>query len=1374
MRNRLGDICKRLSAWTNRLLVRAEVPPSACAGRMTAADANGDDRPPCERDRLRALADNLPHAMIYQVVPLPDGRKRFTYVSESVQRLHELTPQAVLDNPDLLYGQILPEQLPAMRAAEQRAFETRTPFHHEVACRLPSGRVHWFELNSVPNPLSDGRIAWDGLEVDITSRKEAEHAQRAGEEEFRAFFETAVVGAVHINPDTYRFTQVNDRYCRMVGYTREELLERTFLDITYPEERETNREQFDRLMRGECREYFFQKRYIRKDGQVIWVQVSLAVVRDDQGRAVRACGVIQDVTHDKLAEDALRRSEQRFRSLVEATAAIVWGTSASGEFEQDQPGWRAFTGQTTEQYKGLGWLQAGHPDDRERIAQAWTRAVATRTYYHDEHRLRRHDGVYRHMLARAIPILDEAGEVREWIGVHNDVEDLKQAEQSALRAAEQHRLALDVAHLGTWEYNLAAGQVLWDERCRDIFGAAETNEIAFTRVLELIHPEDRESLMQRVSDATAPDSNGSCESEFRVLWPDSSIHWVSAKLQAVFEGEGKSRRAVRFIGTVMDTTERKRAEEALRESEEYFRTLADNMAQFAWMADEKGSFFWYNKRWYDYTGTTLDDMRGWGWQKVQDPDHVQRVTEKIKYCFETGTVWEDTFPLRGKDGNYRWFLAQAVPIRDEKGNVLRWFGTNTDITELREAEQRLRESRALYRNRLAELQTIYRSAPIGLCVLDRDFRFVRVNDHLAEMNGLPAGDHIGRTVGEVVPDVVDQEMHSLRQVLETGQPIVDTEVSGQTRAMPGVTRHWLVSYYPMSNDAGEIVGINITAQEITDRKRAEQERQQLLEAEQAARAESERYNRLKDEFLATVSHELRSPLNAILGWTRLLTQGKAEAGRALEIVERNASGLAQIVEDLLDMSRIISGKVQLHRRLADVGPLANSVMESVQLAAQAKGISLNAWIDPQLRPILCDPNRIQQIIWNLLTNAVKFTPAGGQVWLRVAQPADAVTITVQDNGQGIPPEFLPQIFGRFQQVDSSITRRHGGLGLGLSITRHLVELHGGTICGASEGKDRGATFTVRLPSYQPSATDESDRLVRQGPSRPIRPSGDEDVQSLLASATVLVVDDDPDSCELAARILRDAGATVHLANSAERGFEVLMDVRPDVLISDISMPQQDGYAFVRKVRSCGGWCADLVCVALTALARPEDRTGALEAGYDDYLTKPFDARALSLLVSTLTQGRQSQFGRGNGMKSHQNDVPFTADERKRDGNRLHILLAEDNAAISEMLRLFLEGAGYSVSIAPTVQQAVDIAERQKIDLLLSDFRLKDGTGWQLMEKLAARRPVPGVMLSGYSDSFYIQKSKAAGFSHYLVKPVEEDQLIAAIQEAVSEFRLQHP
>jgi CheY-like chemotaxis protein len=360
------------------------------------------------------------------------------------------------------------------------------------------------------------------------------------------------------------------------------------------------------------------------------------------------------------------------------------------------------------------------------------------------------------------------------------------------------------------------------------------------------------------------------------------------------------------------------------------------------------------------------------------------------------------------------------------------------------------------------------------------------------------------------------------------------------------------------------------------------------------------------------------------------------------------------------------------------------------------------------------------------------------------------------------------VFGRFLQADASTTRKHGGLGLGLAIVKQLVELHGGTIEASSEGENKGAVFTVALPC-SPCEQPNGPRPRVQKPVLPMR--AEDRVENLLSGLTVLVIDDDPDSCELAGRVLRDAGAQVHAAHSAETGFSLLMEVRPDVLLSDISMPQQDGLAFVRKIRSCGGW-RELVCIALTALARPQDRDRVLQAGYDEYITKPFDASALPTLVSALSGRSGGALSAAGGQvqeaqQDHEEKPAVSPEPRRDESAARHVLLVEDNQPVCEMLRMFLEGSGYRVSTAATVRDALDIGRSQPIDVLLSDFRLKDGTGWDLMRELRPIQHVPGVMLSGYSDKIYIDRSKAAGFDQYLVKPVDEEQLLEAVANAIA-------
>ena len=396
--------------------------------------------------------------------------------------------------------------------------------------------------------------------------------------------------------------------------------------------------------------------------------------------------------------------------------------------------------------------------------------------------------------------------------------------------------------------------------------------------------------------------------------------------------------------------------------------------------------------------------------------------------------------------------------------------------------------------------------------------------------------------------------------------------------------------------------------------RADNERRLLLEREQHARREAQAANRAKDEFLATLSHELRTPLNAILGWTQLLASGQltaSMAGRAIEIIERNTRLQVQLIDDLLDISRIITGKLRIDPRPTRVRSVVDAAVESVLPAATAKGVVFFRDSADGNDAILCDPARMQQVISNLLSNAIKFTPEGGTVTLAERREGGQIVVTVSDTGAGIGPEFLPHVFDRFRQQDPASTREHGGLGLGLSIVRHLVEQHGGTIAAASAGEGRGATFTVRLP------------LSPVAPAEPVaRDAGDpetaEDLPS-LEGVRVLVVDNEPDARTLVAAILERCGATVTAVGSAADALTQIRDDRPDVLLSDIAMPGEDGYSLIRKVRRLDRPDSPLPAAALTAYASASDRAEALLAGYQAHLRKPVEPAELTAVVASLAR-----------------------------------------------------------------------------------------------------------------------------------------------------------
>jgi PAS domain S-box-containing protein len=395
-----------------------------------------------------------------------------------------------------------------------------------------------------------------------------------------------------------------------------------------------------------------------------------------------------------------------------------------------------------------------------------------------------------------------------------------------------------------------------------------------------------------------------------------------------------------------------------------------------------------------------------------------------------------------------------------------------------------------------------------------------------------------------------------------------------------------------------------------------EQRRTLLEVERSARQEAERVGRMKDEFLATLSHELRTPLNAILGWAQLLVRGAArpeETQRGLDVIVRNARAQAQIIEDLLDMSRIVSGKVRLEMERVDLAAVVEAALDVVRPAAEARGVALRTSLPQGLPPVDADPHRLQQVLWNLLTNAVKFTPRDGEVRVSLVGEDDTIALRVTDTGQGIAPEFLPHVFERFRQADASITRQHGGLGLGLAIVRSIVEMHGGSIAAESGGADRGATFVARLPIARSAAPD--------GPrSRPVEGKVRETAGHRLRGVSVLVVDDDPDGRELTRIGLERDGALVRLAGSATEALQVLRGEAPapDVVISDLAMPAMGGFEFGGAVRELPGSRVSRVpLIALTALASPDHRVRAIAAGFDAYLTKPLDREALVQIVAAL-------------------------------------------------------------------------------------------------------------------------------------------------------------
>ncbi len=478
------------------------------------------------------------------------------------------------------------------------------------------------------------------------------------------------------------------------------------------------------------------------------------------------------------------------------------------------------------------------------------------------------------------------------------------------------------------------------------------------------------------------------------------------------------------------------------------------------------------------------------------------------------------------------------------------------------------------------------------------------------MFGFTALEMVGQSIRRLIPEDRQQEEDEVLSRIRRGERVEHYDTIRRRKDGTFVPVSLTVS--PIRGPDGTIVGASKIARDVSERERAEQERQRLLTIARDA-------SRLKDEFLATLSHELRTPLNAVVGYVRMM-QSDLLTGekriRAMDTVERNVTSLTQIVEDVLDVSRIISGKLRLNVQSVDLVPVVQNAVETVRPAADAKGVRLVAIVDPRAEPVSGDPERLQQILWNVLSNAVKFTERGGRVQVRLERVDSHVEIAVSDTGIGITPDFLPHVFDRFRQADGGISRARGGLGLGLAITRHLVELQGGRIFAESDGPGTGATFRIELPLR----TTNVGSMVQER-EHPLTPQARHQiVVPQLQGIRILAVDDDPDALALLREILEATGATVTTADSGQRALDLLERMTPDVLLADLGMPQMSGFDLIDRLRQSGRpELREIPAAALTAYARSEDRTKALRRGFQIHLAKPVDPAELMAAMAALAR-----------------------------------------------------------------------------------------------------------------------------------------------------------
>ena len=756
------------------------------------------------------------------------------------------------------------------------------------------------------------------------------------------------------------------------------------------------------------------------------------------------------------------------------------------------------------------------------------------------------------------------------------------------------RFALDAAQLGNWDFDLATKIGRRNLQHDRIFGYDTLfPDWNYEIFLSRVHPDERQDVDRQFQHTLA--TNEDLNFECRVFWDDQSIHWIWITGSVYRDEEGK---AVQLLGIIKEISDRKLLQAALEQKAIEQEVLLDSIPAVVFYKDLEAKYVAINRQGAEIINKPIAEIIG----KTDNNFFPQdQATAFIKDDREVMTLGKPKRGIEeavtGADGKTIWAITYKTPYFNSQGEVAGLVGITLDISDRKFAE--------------IERDHFFTLSLDLLCICGFDGYFKRINPAFEKILAYTPEEILAKPFLDFVhPEDVNATINEVDK-LTTGKP--SNYFENRYQCKDGSYRWFAWTVFPV---VGEGL-MYATAHDITTRKAAEIERERLLESEQTARAIAEAANRMKDEFLATLSHELRTPLNAMVGWIQLLRTRKFDettTAKALETIDRNTKALQQLIEDILDVSRIITGKIRLDFAYIELQPIVESAIETVQNAAQAKNIRIEFYVAPAINRVRGDSSRLQQVLWNLLSNAVKFTPSGGRVEVRLEVNNSRVEVRVKDSGQGISPDFLPYVFERFRQEDGTTTRTYGGLGLGLAIVRHLVELHGGTVKAESEGMDKGSTFIVTLPISSVIST------VKETPLQMSVVATDEPIFCLpsLENLRVLVVDDEVDAREVVCAVLLEYRAEVKAVGTATEALIEITQFQPHVLVSDIGMPGVDGYALIQRVRALSAEKGGKVpALALTAYARAEDRTKALLAGFQLHVPKPIDAAELAVAIARL-------------------------------------------------------------------------------------------------------------------------------------------------------------
>ena len=1256
-------------------------------------------------DRYRALLEKSPFSI--QIFS-PEGRT--IQVNKAWEKLwgatlEQISGYNILEDEQLVKKGIMPYI--------RRAFAGETaeipPILYDPEETIPgvtenSELQRWTRAIIYPVKDERGKI----LEViliheDITAQMLAEEKLRSSESRYRSLFETTPDGVLIVNEEGI-YIDVNESYCHILKTSRENLIGSHFSLHMVPERLEEAKKGFADLKEKGYFEGDFPMR--ATDGSVIelewWSRANFTP-------GLHVC-VARDVTERRIAEEALRESEARYRSLLENANDIIYSHDLQGNYLSINRAGERITGYAqTEVLGGMSFAQVVVPEHLERAKGMIARKLENPEPTVYEVDIFAKNG-QRLTLEVSTRISYRNGEPVAVEGIARDVTERKRIEQEKQRLARQvenqkKRLQAMVSNVPgiVWE---AFGEPDEENQRIDFINDYVETMLGYTVEewlstpnfwLTIVHPDDREEAGRKAFETFKSSKPGI--NQFRWVTKDGKVIWVETQSVTIFDESGNP---IGMRGVTMDISRRKQKEiherflaeasTALASSLD-LKTMLENVAQLAvpdfadWcsvdLVNENASLerlaiahidsekiaraheVYRRVPLYPFEPLGLYSVLQTGvsefYAEIPDEFLVQgaRDEKHLQVLREIGFRSMMTVPLKLRDKvlgvinfvntDSRHYTAEDLALAEE---IARRTALAVDNAKLFRAEQQTRLAAERSSDFLRRLQVV--SSSLSQALTPADVATAVIEQGINSL-GAYAGTVVlfdeSRSELEVVEtagfpkEIVDRWRRfklsrnvPLADAIRDKSPVITESLDNYKQKYPELsllsseTNSQALTAYPLVVEGRTIGAMGLSfpqRQNFTEEDRAfllalahqcaqALQRARLYENEQQLRAQAEQANRMKDEFLATVSHELRTPLNAIVGWSNMLAANRLPpdiAARALETIERNAKAQSQIIEDLLDVSRIITGKLNLNPGLVELESIVKTTLQSLQPAAETKYIRIESKFDSEANVIWGDADRLQQIMWNLLSNAIKFTPEGGKVEVSLERVKSFAEITVKDTGEGISAEFLPYVFDRFSQADSTTSRKFGGLGLGLAIVRHLVEMHGGTVKAESPGAGKGTAFTVTLPIKAKESIYAEDSEQNSSSTSIPDKTGSSSSYNDLDNVRILVVDDDQDARLLLATILENSGATVFPAASAAEALEAFTNFQPQILISDIGMPEEDGYSLIRRLRDLDG--GKIPAIALSAYAREEDRIKAETAGFERHVAKPVEPIELIEIVKKL-------------------------------------------------------------------------------------------------------------------------------------------------------------